>query len=319
MKKLKIYVFASDYNEIHYLKLQIKSFKKNFLTGNEELIVVNGSSTNKEEVDNLCKENNIQCIEYDNSLSIYGSRPHLNKCFGFYKFLTNEIQKSNDYIMSLHTDMFFLKPLNYEELFNKKCFWFIPRYHDGLFYVWEGIFMIDCEKFNEKGYGEFFDMSGIIPLGDGCSVSHYSLQKMDKNDFGYFEFWNLGETDGINYDTHLSGHKRYSFNVNERIVRDYYDGSGLRMGNKTYEYEDNIENYHEYYIKNFERIKEKYPDKFDFPKPMNFDVVSVYGNPTEEFLIHFKSGSGYQHYYSENYRIIKLECLDKVIESQNKK
>jgi len=315
MKKLKIYVFASDYNEIHYLKLQIKSFKKNFFRNNEEFIVVNGSTTNKGDVEKLCKENNVECIEYDDRLSIYNSHPHLNKCFGFYKFLTNEIQKSNDYIMSLHTDMFFLKHLDYEDLFSKKCFWFIPRYHDNLFYVWEGVFLIDCEKFNQKGYGEFFNMSGFAPNGDGCSISHYSLEKMDKNDFGYLEFWNLGDTDGIKYDTHLSGHMRYSFDINERIVKNYYDGSGLRMGNKTYNYEDVIENYNEYYINNFVRIKEKYVDNFDFPKPLNFDVISVYGDQLNEFLIHFKSGSGYQPYFNENYKVAKINCLNKIIES----
>ena len=39
MKKLKIYVFASDYNEEAYLDLQIESFNKNFKKINKLIVV----------------------------------------------------------------------------------------------------------------------------------------------------------------------------------------------------------------------------------------------------------------------------------------
>lgn len=319
MKKLKIYVFASDYNEFNYLDLHIKSFNKNFKRGDEELIVINGSLRNKREIENICLENNVECRDYDRGFSIYHEHPNLNDVFGFYSYLKQEIKGSSDYIMSLHTDMFFLRPLDYKSLFDKKCFWFLPRYTKDLFYVWEGIFMIDCEEFNKKGYGEIFNMSGFndtsggLSRGDGCSISHHSLESMEKSDLGYIEFWNIYDTDGINYETNLNGCSRYFFNTTDNIVLDSNKNPNLRMVDRSFEYENPSKNYGKNYIDNFIRIKEKYVDPYDFPRPLNFDIINIYDERYEDFIIHFKSGSGYQDYFNKDYMLKKMECLTKII------
>ena len=323
MKKLKIYVFASDYNEEAYLDLQIESFNKNFKKINEELIVINGSIANKEKIESICNINDIECLPYDKSFSIYHQYPDLNNVFGFYRYLKEIIKGSSDYIMSIHADMFFLDSLDYVSLFNKKCFWFLPRYTSDLFYVWEGIFMIDCEQFNKKGYGEVFDMSGFndtsggLSRGDGCSISHHSLERMDKSDMGYFEFWNLEDTDGINYDTNLNGSCRYFFNLDDKILKkdNIYEGPILD-GKRTFVYENEDANYTDMYIDKFIKIKKKYVDPYPFPSPMNFDVINPYDNRGNEFIIHFKSGSGYQGYFNPDYKDKKIDCLKRIIQNQ---
>jgi hypothetical protein len=325
MKKLKIYVFASDYNEESYLDLQIESFNRNFKRENEELIIVNGSISNKEKIESICDKNGIECLTYDRSFSVYHEYPDLNNVFGFYGYLREIIKNSSDYIMSIHADMFFIDSLDYISLFNKKCFWFLPRYTSDLFYVWEGIFMIDCEEFNKKGYGEIFNMSGFndtttgLSRGDGCSISHHSLERMNESDLGYFEFWNLEDTDGTSYDTNLNGCCRYFFNVDEKKLRGTENQEGPRLdGKRTFRYEESDENYTNVYIDKFIKIKQKYVDPYTFPSPINFDIINPYDKRENEFIIHFKSGSGYQSYFNPDYKNKKIDCLKRIIQNSKK-
>jgi hypothetical protein len=318
-KKLEIFVFTCDYNEVDYLDLQIRSYKENFhIEGTTSFNVINGSIRDKNLINSICVNHDINCSDYDFSFS--KDHPSLGHVFGYYSWLRKYIESSNDHILAIHPDMFFLKRFNFSELLGEKMLYFVPRYHENLFYIWEGILLIDCEKMNNQEYTKDFDLSGIhsngAGNGDGGSTSHLLMERMDKECYGFLEFWNLGNFENDIFDTHLNGHVRYKFNPDLMELIRLENGlelKGPKLGNRSFPYEDPNEKYTEYYIENFLWIKSRFMDNRNIPDPVNFDIICKQGEPKNPFILHLKSGSGYQAYHSNSYKLKKIDALKKII------
>jgi hypothetical protein len=137
---------------------------------------------------------------------------------------------------------------------------------------------------------------------------------MNPQDYGFFEFWNLHDLDGEDFKTNLNGHASYNFNLNGRRI--HHNESGLlgpALGDRTYEYENIEGNYEEYFINNFVWIRDNFVSGYSFPRPIHIDIICKAGDPKNPFLIHFKSGSGYQDFFNFDYQEQKMNALREVI------
>lgn len=313
-KKLKIFSLIN--REVKYIRLQIESFKKNINVPGVEFIIVNGSTDQREEVNRICSEEGIKTEQYfgDSGLS------YLDYGVSHYRwFIENIVKKSLDYVLLVHPDMFFIGEIDPVQLLLEKKLMFIPRYHIGLFYIWEGAILMDCEFLNSTGLINDVDMAGFLkgPQGqwsDGGGASGRLLEKMDPKDYGFFEFWNLHDFEGENFKTNLNGHASYNFNLSERKI--YHNESGLwgpALGDRTYKYEVVDGSYEEYFIDNFVWIKDNFVSGYHFPKPIHIDLICKAGDVRNPFIIHFKSGSGYQDFFNLDYQEQKMNALREII------
>jgi len=312
-KKLKI--FALPNKEVKYLRLQIESYKKYMDFPDVDFTIINGSIHHREEINEICKEEGINVEQYFGE-SNWGPIEYGTKHYNW--FVDNMVRGSSDYVMLIHPDMFFIDQIDYKSLLSDKKIRFVPRYTHDFFYMWEGIILLDAEFFNSSGLMDHFDITGYLkgPHGwtDGGGASSKLLEKMSPEDYGFFEFWNLHDFDDNSFMTNLNGHARYRFDLSDRkLIWDVTGEEGPHLGNRTYPYEEWREDYSDYYINNFLWIKDNFISGFPFPRPVHIDLICKSGDLKNPFIIHFKSGSGYQDFFNPGYQEEKIEALKQVV------
>lgn len=312
MKRLKIYTFPDKNPE--YLQLQIDSFKKHMDDGNTDFIVVNTSNHNSIEVQNICSVNNIQVIEYT------GNRPPFpHYVVEQYAWFRDNIQiDSNDYILLIHSDMFFINKLDYKKLMSDKKIYFNPQYRDTpfhkifdgtfrYFYMWDGVVLFDSEYININNLRQYFTWGMINGVTDVGGQTNKLLEVIDMSVVDYFEMWTHHE---FNKETNilssgLNGGIHFTIDLNDEVKK---IREGVQMGNKSFPYEKEIENYEGYVMEKVIKIKEIFIDPFNFENPVHSDCIQVIGEPIEKsFIFHFKSGSMYKN------KLDKLEQIRQII------
>lgn len=299
-KRLKIYTFPDKNPE--YLQLQIDSFKKYMDDGNTDFIVVNTSNNNASEIASICFNNGIEVIEYT------GSRPpfphYVIEQYGWFR---DNIQvNSKDYILLIHSDMFFINKLDYKKLMFDKKLYFNPQYRDTpfhvvidgtfrYFYMWDGVVLFDSEYINENNLTQFFNWGFIDGITDVGGQTNKLLETIDMSVVEYFEMWTHH---GFNKETNmlssgLNGGINFTINLNDDIKKIY---EGIQMGDKSFPYEKNVEDYESYVVEKIIKLKEIFIDPFDFENPVHSDCIQILGEPIEKsFIFHFKSGSMYKN------------------------
>jgi hypothetical protein len=312
----KLQIFSLVNREVKYTKLQIESFKKHMNFPDVEFIIINGSIDHRDEVNQICGSEGIKTEQYFGDKNL----PYLEYGLEHYRwFIENIVKKSSDYALLIHPDMFLIGEIKYKEILADKKIMFIPRYHVGLFYMWEGTILMDCDFLNISGLSNGLDIVGFAkgPQGqwsDGGGSSSRFLEKMNPQDYGFFEFWNLHDFDEDDFKTGLNGHASYNFNLRGRRI--HHNESGLigpALGDRTYEYENVEGNYEEYFIDNFVCIRDNFVSGYPFPRPIHIDIICKAGDLKNPFLIHFKSGSGYQDFFNFDYQEQKMNALREVI------
>lgn len=305
--KLKIFSFPDKNPE--YLQLQIDSYRIYMEDENTEFIVINASTNHEAEVYKICELNNIQCIKY--------TGPNLG--FSDYyvqqlNWFRDNIQRHiSDNIMLIHSDMFFINKLDYKTLMLDKEIYINPQYRDNnsLYYMWDGVLLFNSEYINSNKLTDLFIWDSIIGVSDMGGKTNTFLSLLDATKCGFFEFWNIYSINDNILDTHLNGNIRFTFDINERKLRE-----AIPMGNKSFPYEDEKENYNDYYIDKLMEVKHLYSDKYNFPHPIYFDVIQIKnGELSKAPILHLKSGSGYQSWNNDNYVKQKLQELEKMIKN----
>lgn len=318
MKKLKIYTFSDKNPE--YLQLQIDSFKKYMDDGNTEFIVINASNNNSVIIDEICDNNNIEHITYNGNRNIEFSRYYVEQLNWF----RDNIQaKFDDYILLIHSDMFFINKLDYKRLMLNKKIYLNPQYrdtpfykvHDGTFryfYMWDGILLFDSEYINKNNLRQFINWDYIEGVTDVGGQTNKLLENIDMSVVEFFEMWTHHE---FNCDTNilssgLNGGIHFTINLNDKVKKIF---QGIQMGNKSFPYEKDIEDYENYVVEKIIKIKEMFIDPFNFENPVHSDCIQVIGEPIEDSpIFHFKSGSMYKNKFEKLEQIRKIIFRDEI-------
>jgi hypothetical protein len=314
-KRLKIYTFPDKNPE--YLQLQIDSFKKYMDDGNTDFIVINSSNNDADEINNICLNNDVEVIPYS---GVRVSFPQY--VVEQYAWFRDNIQnKSNDYILLIHSDMFFINKLEYEKLMLDKKIYFNPQYrdtpfykiHDGTFryfYMWDGVVLFDSEFINNNNLRQYFNWGFIRGITDVGGETNIFLQNIDLNNVGYFEMWTHHSLMGDKLHSGLNGGIGFTINLNDEIKK---IEEGIQMGNKSFPYENENINYENYVIEKIIKIKEIFIDPYNFENPVDSDWIQILGEPIEKSpIFHFKSGSMYKNKFNKLEQIKKLIFKDEI-------
>jgi hypothetical protein len=316
-KKLKIFSFPDKNPE--YLQLQIDSYKKYMDDGNTEFIVLNTSMNYSDEIERICDDNKIKCIKFRTENK--NQNDWLTHLLNQFHWFRDEMQtKIDDYILLMHADMFFINKLDYNSLMEDKKLYFTPQYRDtpihrinegnfNYFYMWDGLVLFDSGYFNQNDFTKLFDWTPFFGVTDFGGRTSQVLDVLDKNVYGFFEMWNYYNQRNNLVEFILNGNINYSFDVNEKMIRET-----IQMGNRSFPYEVENENYREYLVNKVSTIKEKFIDPYEYQPPINIDIIQLLNEPIENApVLHFKSGSGYQNFHNVEYSNKKLEQIKKII------
>lgn len=318
MKRLKIYTFPDKNPE--YLQLQIDSFKKYMDDGNTDFIIINASNNNSAIIDEICDNNNIQHITYSGNRDVIFSKYYVEQLNWFRDNIQSKI---DDYVLLIHSDMFFINSLDYKKLLTNKKLYFNPQYrdtpfykvHDGTFryfYMWDGVLLFDSEYLNNNNLLQFINWDYINGITDVGGQTNRLLENIDMTVVDYFEMWTHHEFNGNSniLSSGLNGGIHFTINLNDDVKKIH---EGIQMGNKSFPYEKDIEDYENYVINKVIRIKEKFIDPFNFENPVHSDCIQVIGEPIETSpIFHFKSGSMYKNRHDKLERIKKIIFRDEI-------
>lgn len=311
-KKLSIYTFVDKNPE--FLQLQIDSFNKHMATSSCEFIVVNASIQYNDEMSKICEANNIKIVNY----------PQIRKHSPNYyveqlNWFRDAIQaSSSDFILLIHSDMFFINSLDFEKFMNNKKIYINPQYRDtpfykvkngnfDYFYIWDGVILFDSEYLNMMNLTQYFDWSYIQGITDVGGRTNELLKIINIDDVGYIEFWTHHKTDENILQSGLNGGIIFTIDMgtDEKKILE-----GIQMGNRSYPYENENENYDEYVIEKVTKIKQNFVDPYFMTNNVQSDFIQFKDEPIESsFILHFKSGS--QLVNKNQYE--KLESIRKII------
>jgi hypothetical protein len=309
-KRLKIYTFPDKNPE--FLQLQIDSFKKFMDDGNTDLIIVNTSNSYASEIESICVSNNIEIMPYD------GVRvPFPQYVVEQYAWFRETIQKNtNDYILLIHSDMFFVNKLDYKKLMSDKKIYFNPQYrdtpfnkiHDGsftYFYMWDGIVLFDSEYFNENDLTKYFDWGFINGITDVGGQTYNLIKNIESTHIGYFEMWTHHALMDNTLSSSLNGSVPFTLNLDDKIIKET-----SQMPNKSFPYENDHDDYLNYVSEKVIKLTDFFIKPFDFEKPVDSDLIQILGGEIENApIFHFKSGSEEKN----KNRFHKLEQIKKII------
>ena len=324
-KRLSIFSFPDKNPE--YVQLQIDSYNKYMNDGNTEFIIVNCSDTNYDIIENICSENKIRTIKYE------GPRiPFPSFVVEQLNWFRDNVQNNiDDLILIIHSDMFFINTLDYERLMENKKLYYNPQYKDtpyyriingdfGYHYMWDGILLFDSGYFNRNDLRRLFIWNQIPNVSDVGGQTSELIKSLDEKDYSYFEFFNYHDNISDTLSTNLNGGVVYEIDINNKklvntgLFENLYSFVNPQMGNKSFPYENDNDDYSEYYSNKFIDIKKFFIDGYDYINPVSIDIISPFGEEIENApIFHFKSGSGYSPFHNGEYSKRKLEQIKKII------
>lgn len=332
MEKIKIYTFS--HNRPDFIELQYNSIKKH-IKDNFEYIVFNNEFPGgdggfnlhrSEQIKNECQRLGIRCIyiEFDPKLQIlnnrlvYQNNAYMGGAAACAYSLSwawqNFISKDPGIIIVIDSDMFFCKDISIKNIMKNYNFGYCPSYRKNheVKYPWNGIIFADIPNMpnpHEMTWGD-----GIV---DGIATDvggelHYYLKKY-KNELKqlYIDIWGylVDTEDYVEISTNGCAQYYINFTTNDIQIRDprtivYSDNT------KAFPHQKERNNYWNYFYQNCFYLK-KFADECKFPKPSYFDLIKLENSDllSDSFIIHYKSGSNYQPWASEQYNKQKTEIL----------
>lgn len=161
---IHLYTFA--HKRPDFIEMQIKSFSKNIEDG-FKFTVFNNAVFNQDklfynEINKICKNNNIECIDvkvdenlikrvqsYNDSLVFNKNNIYSNAniacayplCYAWENF----ISKNNGLISIIDSDMFIINKINFNNLLKNNNMYFILQGRGHVSYMWNGIFFCNLD------------------------------------------------------------------------------------------------------------------------------------------------------------------------------
>ena len=351
---IKIYTYS--HNRPDLIRPQYESFKRH-IKDDFEFIVFNNeragsnpfsgySSDRVQEIFDVCKEMNIQCIRVDLD-------PELQYINGYKQFegdsFTGDgsqvcgyafswgwkhyISKNDCLSLIIDSDMFFIKDISIEDKMKDYNLSFIPsyrysrKYSDSdrgeiaLRYPWNGIVIADIP--NLPNPSELKWDLGVFN-GQACDVGgggyKYLLDYEKELKIKYMDHVSIQrDADSGGKHTPPDGYIEMGFNgcspmhVNleekEFLILDYQHSD-----TQTFPHQKEREDYWQYVYDCFTYMV-GYANKFEFPKPTFIDLIKfeVDDNMEDSFVLHYKNASNGNAWQTDEYNTQKTKALSRVL------
>lgn len=328
-----IHIFTYADKRPDFIRLQYESIKK-YLKSEYEYVVFNNaidSLDRYKEIKNICCDLGVKCvdvkIDYDLAAKLVmghiadGRYSNANVgtsypiMYTFRHYLTSE-----EKICIIDSDMFFIADVDFDFLLERREAIYIPQYRDScnILYMWNALVLLNLQRNPSlKGLDWNCDYVGGIGLDVGGKTRHYlSENKLDAllmEEFSIYDISNDGDTKRIHFI--LNGNINYNISLgSDNIPTSFaHSGGDMVFHNKSFPYETEAGNYSEHIVAKVVKILSIF-DRYDIdlPDPKHIGFISFAGEE-DYFLVHYKSGSNYLNFATDEYNNKKTNELKKLL------
>ena len=296
-------IITIEHKNPHYIDLQYKTLQK-YLKNDFQYICYNNALWNQDDhtnINNICKSLQIECVEYNTRAPFYPgpSEAHADALLKIW----SDYKNTNEKIVIINSDMFLMRDIDFEHIFDNKPMAFIPNYsvtNKHVMALWSGLLFFDMARIPNKND---FDMS--LGYVDGEKVDTggktRTYFKNNKTDINFLEFWSIENYDEGIFHANLNGN--FQFKLYRKYKQSLYNS-------KTFDYELDKDNYSDYLYHNYEYILSKI-EKYNFPQPpLDCQFIKLFNESIEDsFIFHQAGGSNYinnsQEYMNQRFEATK--------------
>jgi hypothetical protein len=323
-----------------FIYLQYESIKKH-LKSEFEYIVFNNSIDsvdNYNEIHNICKELNVKCVDVQlieefrvvmNEVNFTNNRynnPNLACSYPliwtFNKYLSNE-----EVLCIIDSDMFFTNDIDIDYLIKDKDLFYIPQYRGKgrVKYIWNAFVCLNLKrapKLKElnwhAGYIEGVEHEGL----DVGGQTHYSLlnNNFESNiieEYSIYEYNIINSNKELHFILNGNINYKIEFDSNNILVEFKHIGGDKLKPNKSFPHEDHheldVDDYSDYLSKRaLSIIKILEDNNVELPNPKHIGFIG-FSKSNDFFILHYKSGSNYLNFSTDEYNRLKTEAVKKIL------
>lgn len=337
--KVKIYTFA--HNRPDFIPIQYDTFKK-YIKDDFEFVVFNNEKPGshggydplrKEEIFKVCEHLGIECIEVqlDDDIRVLNNEAQFHNgaytngntacSYPFTWAWKNYVVKDKNISVLIDSDMFLCREVSFNEIMKDYNFAYVPSYRNdcSLKYPWNGLVFVKPQEIpnpEEVSWGcGYINGTAVDVGGEAC---HY-LEKYKKElKTLYLDQWGLLVDNSTPYELSLNGCAQYFGDFSEPNTFNVQAGESQALpppATKTFPHQkDRGEYYWEYFYDNYMEILEIVEEN-GFPKPTFIDFLKLEKDDsiTKSFVFHYKAGSNYMPWATEEYNQEKTKAFHKLL------
>lgn len=317
-----------------FIYLQYDSIKKH-VKSKYEYIVFNNSIDNIEtynQIHDICSELGVKCVDiqltedlkFINGESNFNNNkytnPNLACSYPLIWSFKNYFNADYDIISVIDSDMFFINDIDIENEINNKDMIYIPQYRDygRVHYPWNAFICLNIKR--NKNLLNLNWHPGSVN-GVACDVGGQAHYDLINNNFEtrIIEEYSIRD---IKYDLN-SNYIEYiqNGNINYRLVTDKnfnlinfnQIGGDKIFNNKSFIHENDFQDHSSYILRRTKSMVDiLYKYNMNLPDPKHIGFIGFIESD-EYFILHYKSGSNYLNFTTDNYNYLKTEEVKKIL------
>jgi len=329
----KVHIFTYAHKRPDFIKMQFDSIIKHVKSPYEFIVFNNAIDSIEQygEIKSITNELGIKCIDIPVDESVLNklldgtilnnkyTNPNVACSYPllwtFEKYLTDE-----DKICIIDSDMFFINDINFDEMLaNNDCI-YIPQYRSNntIKYMWNAFICLNfklnptlrqldwnCGKINNVGVdvGGYIHKYLLTNTVNPIFIEEYSIYDLVETDDGNDVHFILNGN--INYSLKLDKELNI-ISINHTVVDKCYE-------NKSFPHEPEHDDYYNYIGTVTKSIINKLKDNgVNLPNPKHIGFISLMSSQ-DFFIVHYKSGSNYLNFSTNDYNKIKTEEIKKLL------
>jgi len=305
---MKIYTIC--FNRPEFIELQLKSAIK-FVEDFEELIVLNNAVDNLEnykKINETCQALNIKCYQIPFKYAEYYKVSNSHSAAFSMNYLFEEVLQDHENCCIIHSDMFFIKRVNLQELLSDNDIIYYPQYRQnfGIHYCYDGFCILNLVK--NKSLKTMKWNNGVLisntELTDAGGATHFFFEQNKSLKKNFVEEYSIYNSSINECDLIINGNINYKINFENNTIQ---HTGGNKYKNKSFPYEDSDDNYYSNLILKCKKLLDKILP-YNFPNPIHFGLLK---NMMEDdyFMAHYKTGSNYLNFCNTDYNAKKFHSL----------
>lgn len=319
-----------------FIILQYESIKKH-LKSTYEYVVFNNSIDDQksyEEIKTICKNLNIRCIDVElidelrvtqGDTNFNGNKytnPNLACSYPIIWSFKKIFNEEDDIICIIDSDMFFIKDIDIEHEISNKDIICIPQYRDKgkIKYLWNAFVCLNIKR--NKNLLSLNWHPGSIN-GVGCDVggqTHFNLKENNYDivvveEFSIYDIKYNNNYKKISYIQ--NGNISFDVNIKDELISVVHTSGDKIYENRSFSHEMEFDDHEKYIFNRVCTINSIFENhNLNFPDPKHIAFIG-FPNKIDYFIVHYKSGSNYLRFTTDEYNRLKTIELKKLLSNDN--
>jgi hypothetical protein len=329
-----IHIYTYAHKRPDFIRYQYNSILKHVKSEYEYVVFNNSidSVENYNEIHSICNELGVKCVDITRDSDVINVTNRLGSMthgypnpnvacsypiiWTFKKYVTDEKR-----VCIIDSDMFFIKDVNFNDLMRDKDVVCIPQYRANhtIKYYWNAFVCLDLEKqpaLKELDWN-FGDVHGTETDVGGFMSDFLKQHQFDNH---YLHEYSIREMVSSDNNKHirfiLNGNIDYHISIDhENNLESFVHTMGDKVSDtKSFPHEEDNDDYPSY-IKNktLQIIDLFEKNEANFPYPQHIAFIGETGENSDFFICHYKSGSNYLEFSTDDYNRLKTEALLKIL------